>query len=249
VPYIAGLLTSIDYHRQSERKYGALRWAPLHQAAFNDNMELVQFLLHAGADPAAKTPNGKKPHELTSSSDIRKLLQRQDATAEGLLQPSPKPNLTADSLLHSSARTGTVTEAPFPAIPVLPVAAKGLDIPSYPSVASCSQGVAYPPTETASTASGTNVKSYSDSSLGAKTMPGAVELPHATSGLSGQIDIPTWCAQHDLPQELADRFHEELLETVDDIYELTRSDIDKICVGFKLGVKSRLKLTIKRTKV
>mmetsp|Transcript_47020 Transcript_47020/g.83347 ORF Transcript_47020/g.83347 Transcript_47020/m.83347 type:complete len:110 (+) Transcript_47020:3-332(+) len=84
----------------------------------------------------------------------------------------------------------------------------------------------------------------------ATPMTVGAEVPSASAvvprnGVQGELEA--WCIHNGLPKELVDRFTEEALTTVDDVLELSSQDIDKLCEGFKLGIKTRLKLVVKRS--
>mmetsp|Transcript_9241 Transcript_9241/g.16143 ORF Transcript_9241/g.16143 Transcript_9241/m.16143 type:complete len:138 (-) Transcript_9241:72-485(-) len=71
-------------------------WTALHKACEMGNAELVQILLHAGADPMARTQpdksfkNGVTPVELAPNAEIKEIIQQAARTRVDRMALGPK---------------------------------------------------------------------------------------------------------------------------------------------------------------
>eukprot|EP00434_Breviolum_minutum_P037200 symbB.v1.2.032978.t1/scaffold4020.1/size47400/11 len=53
----------------------SMRWTALHQAAFDGNAEMADFLLKQGADPNAQTRSGQTPAEVAKNQAVKDLIE------------------------------------------------------------------------------------------------------------------------------------------------------------------------------
>ena len=60
--------------------------------------------------------------------------------------------------------------------------------------------------------------------------------------------LVVWTKEQHFPSALGVRFDQEELYSIDQVSQLTSADIDKLCVGFTIGLKTRLKVFVKSSR-
>ncbi|CAE7204223.1 ANKEF1 [Symbiodinium natans] len=73
------------------------RWTALHQAAYEGNAEIVNFLLEKGADPDAQTRSGQTPAEVAKGQEVRRAIEAK-AGADEPDEPDEPPKKKAKKM-------------------------------------------------------------------------------------------------------------------------------------------------------